>query len=146
MNQRNTSSHSAKVLKFRKRLYDGGSEIALIQAIEAGRHVASQLKKPTMTPEEPKVEEKPAPAAESKEPGKGRQITDTLLMGPLELVVALVGILTAGIAIATFTHFKNEALLQQSRNILRDCGQMLMKGLKDTLHTPGKVMKLAMSR
>lgn len=72
-----------------------------------------------------------------------KRVQEALLMGPLELCVGMVGMLTALLALLTFSRMKNEKLVGQSKAIFKDCLKTFNKGLLDTVAAPVKALKAA---
>lgn len=146
-------SELSKILKYQRRRFDGGSEMELIQAMEAGQVLALKTIGP-LTTESTKVMDivedtpdlAPPPAVpEQKASGKLREIGYALLLGPVEILVGLVGLFTCTVAIGMFTHFKNQSLVTKSQTVLKDCLKTLVKGCKDTVLAPAKVTRLALA-
>jgi hypothetical protein len=147
----------ALVLKYGKRRYDGGPEVEAIRAIERQQAVAQmshlQNRQRHLEPVQIQVESapepvtlpQPAPVAQAA-PATGsrkNRILEALLLGPMELCIGAVGIMTATLAIITFRRLNNAELLEQSRAVFRDCVKTFRKGLLDTLTTPVRALKAA---
>lgn len=151
---------STIVLKFKKRRYDGGTEIELIQNIE--RQKAAQfadmkkkqaeelMHKIEATADQPGVIAQ-APVASASEPviaplepevprSKGRRVMEAFALGPLEMLVGSLGIVTAGFAILTFRYMNNKTLEQQSTAVLEDCWKAIGRGLAHALTAPGRAL------
>lgn len=160
MDNRNRQSGSKKiVLKFPKRRYDGGTEIALIQAIERKREAAQfadiqarYLKEAQAR--HPNLKRQPAPESaktgrvnpkNAPKPDRKNRVLQAIIMGPLEICVGLAGILTVGLAVFAFHQFKNPAMLTQSKTVFRDCVKTLGKGCKDTMLMPGRALQAALA-
>ena len=147
MDNRHQQSGKKVVLKFAKRRYDGGTEIALINAIEKKRESAEfaqiQAKYMSTRPEggAPQPQPQPAPAADQPKPSDRKtRVFQALVMGPLEICVGTVGMLTSLLAIVTFGYTKNPSLSQQSKTVFRDCVRTFFKGWLDTVTGPGKAV------
>lgn len=150
---------SSVVLKYGKRRYDGGNEIELIKAIE--RQKATQqlndlqkehlveiqqdiAQKQQVGHDNPIVKEPvqaKALAPEPASPTKKKRALDALILGPLELCIGSVGMLTASLAILTFKQANNQVLVDQSKAVLKDCCMTFRKGLVDCATTPYRVLK-----
>jgi hypothetical protein len=68
-------------------------------------------------------------------------VMETILMGPLEVTVGIVGMLTAGLAVATFRQAGNTEMTAQSQQVMRDCYKTFLKGLWDCFTTPVRVFR-----
>lgn len=123
------------VLRFNKRRYDGGSEIKLIQYLEEKQrlHLTDSTKAPI----------KPIPCKKSASPRMKRCLS-ALMMGPMEIAVGAVGILTAILAISTFRTSGNHQMLEQSHAIFKDCLKALLQGFGTSFVGMGKAMKIAL--
>ncbi|MGE0201648.1 MAG: hypothetical protein AB7P76_11855 [Candidatus Melainabacteria bacterium] len=146
------NGRKAMVLKFSKRRYDGGSEMELIQELDSARRIIQ----PRKAFAEPRAQESAvagsmpvmpdAKAATGKKPApRTQKILQALLMGPLQMTIALVGLLTTGLALVTCIYYRNESLAAQSRLVYRECLKTLMKGLTDTFIGPGKALQAVMA-
>lgn len=149
---------SGLVLKYGKRRFDGGTEIELIRSIEKQKalkqlnelqkqhlnEVQTELatKQPKQEAEAPTEQAVPEAVAETP-PDVKRRVQEALLLGPLAVCIGSVGVLTAMLAIAAFRQMKNDAMLQQSRLVLKDCWKTLRKGLADSITTPVRVYRAA---
>ena len=140
---------TALVLKYAKRRFDGGQEADLIRAIER-QNQTEQLHKMYGTPQASMGLSMPVPPAHAVKLDNSElkpvsqansRFWETLMMGPLQVAIGCVGILTAGLAIFTFHRANNEEMLQQSKQVFSDCLKTLKKGLWDTLTTPIRVLK-----
>lgn len=152
---------SALVLKYAKRRFDGGNEVDLIRAIERQQDV-SQLNKvyqhgtnETVNPgfSAPMNLSLVTPVAVNKTEvaqkpvsNQNRKVWETVIKGPLQICIGLVGILTAGLAIWTFRRFNNQPMLEQSKVVFADCVKTLGKGLLDTAVSPVRVLKALVSK
>ena len=142
---KNTRKGKTKVLKFPKRRYDGGTEIELIKAIERKQKTTkfAEIKAQHMAMNQ--KNEKSMPIDPPKKQTKKQKLFQAIMMGPLEIAIGLVGLLTTVLAVFTFTQFKNEAMAEQSRNVFDECLKTLSKGWFDTLTMPNKLLKAAVS-
>ena len=147
------------ILKYAKRRFDGGNEAELIRAIERQQDVA-QLNKLfgdnngpgnvsvginvplNLTPQQSAQQ----PVGPKQEFGKRAKVRDAVIRGPLQVCIALVGLLTAGLAIMTFRKQQNSPMLEQSRVVFADCRKTLRKGLWDTVTTPVRVLKIVITK
>lgn len=153
---------SSLVLKYAKRRFDGGNEADLINVIERQQDI-EQLNKlyrhsgsaesmnfnfsaPLTLTQEPAAV--PQPVVEQSKPSTVRhsKLGEIALRGPLQICIGLVGILTAGLAIVTFSRHKNDAMLEQSRVVLGECVKSLRKGCWDTVATPIKVLQAILTK
>lgn len=144
------------------RRYDGGTEIELIQQIEAQQQRSQrQPERPTKKGHNSHKNH----ARKSKRPAKqqplpvsnpvGREIpltnrqsaprwkhaVDTLLIGPLQIAIGAVGLLTSGLAMATFHKNKDEALVHQSKQVMKDCIKTFGTGFWFTAIAPIRFVK-----
>jgi hypothetical protein len=148
------------VLKYDKRRYDGGSEIEVIRSIErknrneqlAQSYHASGLTPTEMSPGRHALETSGDLPVDASQPNLVRHdaassrivttsVMETILMGPLEVTVGIVGMLTAGLAVATFRQAGNTEMVAQSQQVMRDCYKTFLKGLWDCLTTPVRVFR-----
>lgn len=145
--KRNGTNLNAMVLKFDKRRYDGGSEVELIQYIESG-----QLDSNMTNPVSPAFVQagmaasagsKPNASVSTKKKTRSKQVIEALALGPMELAVGSVGILTSGLAVVTFSKMNNPEMAAQSKVVLRECVKTLIKGAIDTAFAPVKAIKVA---
>ena len=150
--------HSSLILKYAKRRYDGGSEIELIRTIER-KQMINHLNKlqsensGLQAPGESPVKPEPAPeqvvtqiSKEEVATARKNKALQALVLGPVQLCVGTVGIMTALLAIVTFKRLNNETLLQQGQTLLADCLKTFNKGLLDTVTTPVRVLKAATAK
>ncbi len=152
---------SSLVLKYGKRRYDGGSEIELIRTIERRQAAAklNQLQHQHMLEVQahiepnrqadlsPGVVEGPAPVAQPVIPANSSdKVWQAWILGPMELSVGVVGMMTALLAIFTFRRLNNQALVKQSHGVFNDCLKTFGKGLLDTFTTPVRVLKVSTTR
>jgi hypothetical protein len=132
-----------------KRRFDGGTEIDLIAQIEAQqerselnhkrdahrskhkKHAKRQHKtsghkhanhnRPTVTADIPLTNRVAVP--------RWKYAADTLLLGPLQIAVGCVGILTSGLALATFAKNGDKHMVEQSKDVFIDCTKTLVTGV-----------------
>lgn len=83
----------------------------------------------------------PLPLPPSARQKKSIRVFEALIMGPMEICVGVVGMLTALLAIVTFSYTRNPALTQQSKTVFRDCFRTFFKGMLDTLTCPGRALR-----
>lgn len=148
--ERRPQQRANLVLKYVKRRYDGGGEADLIRSIER-QNQNDQLNRmyqgapvPQAAPAAsvPVSQEMPGqPEALQAEDLKFSPVTEAILMGPLQLSVGSVGMLTAALAILTFRQAKNEVMVQQAKQVFNDCMITFNKGLRDTLAMPVRLFK-----
>lgn len=147
---------TAMILKYAKRRFDGGQEVDLIRAIERQNHT-DQLSRMYGQPEGAAtvnsgvtVPLAPADAVQLENmPAAGpkpSRVWEAVIMGPLQIAIGAVGMLTACLAIVTFRRAQNEVMLQQGKLIFKDCAQTFRKGLWDTLTTPVRVFKASRAK
>ena len=65
------------------------------------------------------------------------------MIGPMELAVGAVGIMTSTLAIVTFTQMGNPQMAAQSKAVFKDCLITFLKGFQDTAFGPIKALKVA---
>lgn len=149
---------STIVLKYGKRRYDGGNEIELIRTIERQKalkqlnylqkehlnEVQQDLNQKAAEGQDNPIQ-KPAHAQHATPKTKKNRILEALLIGPMKICVGLVGILTSALAIVTFGQMKNEAMVEQSRTVLKDCFKTLKKGFFDCAAAPVRACKAAIT-
>jgi hypothetical protein len=138
-------------LKYAKRRFDGGNEAELIRTIEISQ--MNNLYKNTQASTNSGNPTFSAPLNLSPNPGvkvqttkvtqhtRQQRMVEAAIMGPLQLCIGVVGMLTAGLAIVTFGRAQNQAMLEQSWMVFHDCRKTWIKGLKDSLSTPVRVIK-----
>jgi hypothetical protein len=151
---------SSIILKYAKRRYDGGPEIETIRSIERQQVVSylNKLHKENRAQEAAKIETQAAEPAPTVEPQvetpvsgqpsastRKSRVLHALVVGPVQVCIGLVGLMTAGLALFTFKRVNNEPMLKQSKTLLNDCWGTFRKGLADTLTTPFRVVKAAIS-
>ncbi|HEY9686663.1 MAG TPA: hypothetical protein V6C52_06785 [Coleofasciculaceae cyanobacterium] len=147
---------SSIILKYAKRRYDGGPEIDTIRSIERQQVVSylNKLHKEAREQEEAKAAElAPTVEPQVETPVSGQPSASTrksrvlhaLVVGPVQVCIGLVGLMTAGLAIFTFRKVNNEQMVKQSQTLLNDCLGTFRKGLVDTLTTPIRVLKAAIA-
>lgn len=146
---------TALILKYAKRRFDGGPEVDLIRSIERQNQTdqmsrmynGTGVSHPELAPIQAagSVPMNPATAAPQMDPNANpvqfSPVAEAVLMGPLQVSVGAVGMMTAALAIFTFRQAKNEVMLQQSKQVFSDCFKTFQKGLWDTLCTPVRVFK-----
>lgn len=127
--QHQTEKKAQVVLQYSKRRYDGGSEIELIKLIEARQAMktARELDK----------------QAKPKSISRGKRVLEAILIGPMEIAIGMVGMMTTTLAIATFAHQQKSNLVEQSKAVFKECAYTLWKGLWHTLIAPARAVKLA---
>ena len=130
------------VLKYVKRRYDGGGEADLIRSIERQNQNEQLNRMYNGTPVQhaasvPTPQEVVAPVEDLK----FSPVTEAILMGPLQVAVGSVGMLTAALAVLTFHQAKNEVMVQQAKQIFNDCMGTFYKGIRDTLAMPVRIFK-----
>lgn len=116
-------------LKYDKRRYDGGNEIELIRLIEAKQALQ----------EAKRLEKQEAPKVVNRK----KTIWEAALLGPMEIAIGLVGILTSGLAIATFKQQGKLPLVEQSQLVMKDCVYTLVKGMWHLITTPVQMARAA---
>ena len=143
---------TAIVLKYAKRRFDGGQEADLIRAIER-QNTTEQLNRiygnnneaapvtageatPLTTTAAAQLENQPGAAPHAS------KLWEVVILGPLQVAIGAVGMLTAALAIVTFRRAQNEVMLQQGQLIFHDCLKTFRKGLLDTLTTPVRLLKV----
>lgn len=165
---------SSMILKYAKRRYDGGPEIELIRSIERKQVIAylnkihNQESAPVQAEIQQETAESLAPVIDKIEPqavepqaevpvesvaagkeavkaARKSKVLHALVLGPVEICIGLVGLMTAALAIFTFRKVNNPQLLKQGQTLLADCGQTLQKGIWDTFTTPVRVLKAAVA-
>ena len=151
------------ILKYSQRRYDGGLEIEQIRAIEHKQAVAQlnniyslderrvqplTATSPVLLPqaETPVAPVLPLPLEQTPRAKKSKRIFEAYIMGPMELCVGVVGMLTSLLAIYTFSRTNNEALVAQSKTVFNDCLKTFNKGILDTLTAPVRALKVAVSK
>lgn len=146
-------------LRFEKRRFDGGNELELIQQIEAqqARQLAqaglvSNEQAALMVSRRPqqRVVQRIQPAgpaqASFQHRTKSAAAWEALIVGPLEIAVGAVGMLTSVIAMATFFNSKNAVLAQQSKQIMRDCSITFVRGFINSALMPVRLVKIAITK
>lgn len=132
-----------------KRRFDGGTEIDLIAQIEAQQesseldhkrdthrsnrkkhakrqhnttgHKHAHNKRMAVSAEIPLTNRTAVP--------RWKYAADTLLLGPLQIAVGCVGILTSGLALATFAKNNDKHMVEQSKDVFFDCLKTLATGV-----------------
>lgn len=147
-------------LRFEKRRFDGGVELELIEQIE--QQQARQLAQAGLiTHDGAGLSSRPQPQyrAQAIRPAQGNyaspqsqprtkasMLWETIIVGPLQIAVGLVGMLTSVLALATFLKNKNEAMAQQSKQIMRDCSLTFVRGFLHMALMPVRLVKLAFTK
>jgi len=127
------------ILNFKKRRFDGAHEMDALTLVYTNRKVIlSQV--PTEQETSHRLEQGQCQRAPQSK--KSQRILQALITGPLEVAVGSVGILTAGIAIFTFSWCNNTALVNHSKNVFSDCVKTMGQGLVNTVIGPGKALKV----
>jgi len=138
------------VLKYVKRRYDGGGEADLIRSIERQTQNEQLNRMYQGAPVQQAASAASVPVAQGAsidpeaiqaEDLKLSPVTEAILMGPLQLSVGSVGMLTAALAILTFRQAKNDVMVQQAKQVFNDCMITFNKGLRDTLAMPIRLFK-----
>jgi hypothetical protein len=137
------SSAEPIILSYKRRRYDGGPEMELIAYLEA-QHQQKTLSGYSELDELMADYDDMAPTAHhaAKHKSLWQQVGEVLCMGPLEIFVGLLGMITTGIAATTFKTLMNPALTAQSRAVYDDCWDTCKQGLAHTLKAPGLVWSL----
>lgn len=126
--QNQTEKQEPIMLQYRKRMYDGGSEIELIQYLEAKRSL--------------KLTEAQAQVKEMAKP-RTKRILETLILGPMELAIGVVGVMTTVIAILAFRQQRNWPLVEQSKKVFKECLRTFGQGVVHSITGPWKAVRLA---
>lgn len=126
--------HQAKkqqpiVLQYTNRRYDGGSEIELIKYIESKRTV--NLNEAEVV-QAPKVKQ-----------SRSKRILESLILGPMEVAIGVVGMMTTVLAIVTFKHQQKLELVQQSKAVFKECWKTFWQGALHLVTGPWQAAKLA---
>lgn len=148
MDQHNNGAQQEKplILKYDKRRYDGGMEIELIEYIEAQRRLKVSQTNPIVPKPADQKEDTTNPTTAtvaSPTEKRSQKFWTAFLVGPMEMAIGAVGILTTLLAIFTFTQVKNQELLAQSKSVFKDCCKTFVQGIGHTLLSPGKLVKIA---
>lgn len=141
----------ALTLKYAKRRFDGGNEAELIRNIEVSQmnklynhtQATTEFGNPSFSAPlnlSPNTGEN-APTPKFTKRTRQTRMLEATILGPLQLCIGVVGMLTAGLAIVTFGRADNQPMLQQSWVVFHDCRKTLIKGVKDCLSTPVRVIK-----
>jgi hypothetical protein len=130
--QRNTETQEPLVLQYQQRRYDGGSEIELIRYIEEKQALKLKETEVVIPQVVPQVSKK-------------TKMMEVLLMGPMEIAVGTVGVLTTLIAVFAFTQQKNWPMVEQSRMVQKECVKTFWQGCVNTLCSPWKALKLTIT-
>jgi len=146
---------TAMILKYAKRRFDGGPEVDLIRSIERqnqtdqlGRmYNGGGVSHPEAGPMQAAgtIPVNPAPQTAQMDAQANQvqfsPVAEAVLMGPLQISVGAVGMLTAALAVVTFHQAKNEVMVQQAKQVFSDCLQTFKKGVWDLFCTPVRVFK-----
>ena len=145
-------------LRFEKRRFDGGVELELIEQIE--QQQARQMAQAGLMSHD-NVSSRPQPQyrgqsihpasvqqghQDVKPRSKANAAWEAIIVGPLQIAVGAVGILTSILAMATFLKSKNEMMAQQSKQIMRDCGATFVRGFLHTALIPVRLVKIAFAK
>ena len=130
------SSTEPIILSYKRRRYDGGPEVELIAYLEA-QHQQQQLTGTTLL-EDLLYETEDAPAEKTL----WQKMGEVLFIGPLEIFVGVLGMLTTGIAATAFKAFMNPALNAQSRAVFADCWTTFKQGCVHTVKAPIRVFQV----
>jgi hypothetical protein len=131
--KRQAKKQQPVVLQYKKRRYDGGSEIELIKYLEAKRSLNIAEAKPVEAPQ-PQVQ---VPQKRSK------KIVEALILGPMELAIGVVGMMTTTLAIVTFKQQQKPELAKQSQVVFKECWQTFVQGIVHSAVGPWKAVKVA---
>jgi len=78
----------------------------------------------------------------AEKPGKARHpMSEAFLLGPLEICVGIVGMLTGLLAMMAFSRVRNQSMLTQSHLVFSECLKTFNKGLMDTMTTPLRMVQ-----
>ncbi len=164
MHQRRHVDLNELATELTERRFDGGTEVELIAQIEAKQRQQSQTTQPravkprtrkaTAAVTQPKQQQAKSLQGRAVEasagiplegraekPNRIKYAVDTLMVGPLQIAVGLVGMLTSALAMASFRKAGDEGLQAQSKAIFKDCGLTLLIGLYYTLVSPIRCLK-----
>lgn len=72
---------------------------------------------------------------------RGKRVFEALVMGPLEICVALVGMMTSVFAIVVFAMMDNPSMSNQSKLVFQECLKTMGHGLMHCLAAPGNALK-----
>jgi hypothetical protein len=143
---------SVLTLKYAKRRFDGGNEAELIRNIEV-----SQMNKLYSHTQAASTDfgdstfsaplnlspnlgvNAPTPKVTKRSPQT--RMVEAAITGPLQLCIGVVGMLTAGLAVITFGRADNQTMVHQSWVVFHDSRKTWIKGVKDCLSTPVRVIK-----
>ncbi len=164
MHQRRHVDLNELATELTERRFDGGTEIDLIAQIEAKQKNQQHNQPRSATPRGVgKANHTTRPQAHAKaqslqgrametnagiplegrasKPNRIKHAVDTLMVGPLQIAVGIVGMLTSGLAMASFRKAGDEALQAQSKSIFKDCSLTLLIGLYYTVVSPLRCIK-----
>ncbi|MEM0950539.1 MAG: hypothetical protein AAGI66_00160 [Cyanobacteria bacterium P01_H01_bin.74] len=134
------------VMKAKKRRYDGGSEVSLIEMIER-RKTDDEKKAKDILASNPLIasatEAKSAPKSfqpnvdlKSKKNKPLGKVSSALVKGPLQICIGIVGVFTSVLGIYVFQVQKQDKLAEQSKVVFKECLASIQKGCLDTLKSP----------
>jgi hypothetical protein len=133
------SSTEPIILNYKRRRYDGGPEMELIAYLEA-QHKQLEL---TETGNMANLLEDIMDGQLDNAPrSRWHQLGEVVCIGPLEITVGILGMLTTGLAAMVFKAFMNPALSEQSRSVFHDCWDTFKQGCKHTVYAPVNVVKV----
>ena len=176
MQHRKNVSPECLILQYEKRRFDGGPEIELIRQIEERQMIAElqahlvassgmAAEAPTQTapvqrnvpvrvkthhfqPLKPSSAEtaNPEPSVSAKPQGLKRRLIEAVLIGPMEILVGFLGLLTTAMALITFSQTKNAAMVAESHKVMAECFHTLVQGLIHVVMTPCSLVKVLLTR
>jgi hypothetical protein len=129
------SSTEPIILSYKRRRYDGGPEVELIAYLEAQQQ---QLSGTTLL-EDLMGEQDTEPLTEKT---LWQKVGEVLFIGPLEIFVGILGMITTGIAATAFKAFMNPALNAQSRAVFADCWATFKQGCVHSVKAPIRVFQV----
>jgi hypothetical protein len=139
------SSAEPIILNYKQRRYDGGPEMELIAYLES-QHKQLEITEAgsmgTLLEDILDDEEAQLFAAPMS---RWRQMGEVLCIGPLELFVGILGMVTTGIAATVFSVFMNPTLSQQSRSVYTDCWETVKQGAVHMATAPLNLVRLVRS-
>jgi hypothetical protein len=153
--QHQTEQQGPVVLQYTKRRYDGGTEIELIKYIEAKKSLKAIEDKVLAEMDLEQTmdhDDEPMPMADVSAPEavteahRKTKILEALLLGPMELAVGMVGMLTTVLAIAAFRYQKKQPLVEQSKAVFKECWTTFLQGSIHVWTGPFRALKVALSR
>lgn len=172
MSQQHSGAQELHIFQYDKRRYDGGSEIELIRQVEDNQQPrrvvvafalpageAAQVGKNGVVHAQCPdiampfgllpVQAKPLKTAKIKAHGtsrlskKLRAFGEALLIGPMEIVVGLLGIATTTLALSLFVKVYNQPMALQCKQVMKDCTKTLLQGIGHTVTAPGRAVLAA---